>query len=522
MVPARALRAVLVLAAAAGADVAVPETGPVFKGPVKVVSENGQAVLADAPRPLREILLIERDDGTLVWCDGFERRVAGYRRMVHEGRRSRLVDMIMAATKAKDPELARRLLELARAEGFSGKEEDKQRRRVENLEKRPGKRDEAKASELRRAAAGLDDELPDLLVARAKGDSKGDGLRLLREALRAKPEHAGALALLADKAPKTQPFPDLRIWLDWSVEFERHGFTLAPEDHPELKKARHYWRPDLMGIASSEVLVVTPLREMEPLREVVYRAHLACATLRELFRTDKPMVRPAAPILIYLHSHKEDFRERLKHRVTNALPPYFQFAYARFDREDDVTQILWLGTPKERNDVLYGGTHSVVRHWLWTRNPRYSLADTNAADPDVAGYWAEAGLAGLVAEASWDIDGFSLDLAAGAPASRRFVRDHSRELLAWSPLCLYGRGDLHMMNESDLKRGENWASYVFDRQAVVLCHYLLSADGGARRAAFLDFFVHRCRGEQPKLAPMVAFGMSAEQLGAAALTWAAR
>ncbi len=507
---------------AAGADVAVPETGPVFRGEVRVVEEKGEAVLGDSARPLREILVVERDDGTLVWCDGFERRVAGYRRMVHEGRRARVVEMIKEATKAKDPELARRLLELARAEGFAGKEEDIQRRRVENLEKRPGKRDEAKASELRRAAAALDDELPDVLLARAKGDGKGDGLLLLREALREKPEHAGALAMLAAKAPKTQPFPDLRTWLDWAVEFERRGFSLVPDDHMELKKARHYWRPDLMGIASAEILVLTPLRDMEALKEVAIRAHLACAKLRELFATDKPLKRPEGPILVYLHSHKEDFRERLKHPVTNGLPPYFQFAYARFDPADDVTQILWLPTPKERNDILYGGTHCVVRHWLWTRNPRYSLADTNAADPDVAGYWAEAGLAGLVAEASFDVRGFGIDLAAGAPASRKFVREHARDLAPWGPFCLYGRSDLHMMNEGDVKRGDYWASYVFDRQAVVLCHYLCFADGGARRAAFLDFFVHRCRGDQPKLAPRVAFGMSAEEMGAAALAWAGR
>jgi hypothetical protein len=521
MVPARAVAAVLLLAASASADVAVPEAGPVFKGAVKVVAEREEALLGDAPRPLREILLVEREDGTLVWCDGFERRVAGYRRMVHEGRRSRLVEMIVAATKARDPELARRILELARAEGFSGKDEGVQTRRVENLEKRPGKRDEAKASELRRAAAALDDELPDLLVARAKGDAGGDGLRLLREALRAKPEHAGALALLADRAPKAQPFADLRGWLDWAVEFERHGFALAPDDHPELKKARHYWRPDLMGVASSEILMLTPLRETEPLREIALRAHLSCAKLRELFRADRPVVRPEGPILIYLYANKENFREALRHKVTNPLPPYFQFAHARYDHRDDVTQILWVGDPKARGDLLRGATHAVARHWLWSRNPRYSLAETNAANPDVAGYWAEAGLPGVIADATFDLGNLAIDLAGGAAACR-FVRQHPGELLPWGPFCLYGRSDLHMMNEGDVKRGEFWASRVFDHQATALCQYLLCADGGVRRAAFLDFLVNRCRGDQPKLAPKVAFGMSAEELGAAALAWAAR
>ncbi|HEX5135549.1 MAG TPA: hypothetical protein VFY93_01125 [Planctomycetota bacterium] len=522
MVPARGLQAVLLLAAVAGADVAVPETGPVFKGVVKVDTEKGEALLGEEPRALREILVIERQDGTLVWCDGFERRLAGYRRMVSEGRRDRLVQMIKDATRARDPELARRLLDLARAEGFSGKDEDIQRRRVENLEKRPGKRNDAMASELRRAAASLEDELPDLLVARAKGDAKGDGLRLLREALRVKPEHAGALAAVTERVPKTQPFPDLRTWLEWAVAFECRGFHLVPEDHQELKKAQHYWRPDLMGIASSEVLVVTPLRDMEALREVVLRAHIVCAKLRELFRTDHPLLRPEGPILIYLYANKDNFQESLRHPITNPLPPYFQFAHARFDRQEDLTQILWVPAGKERSDLLYAVAHTVARHWLWSRNPRYSLAQTNAADADVAGYWAEIGLFGAIAEANFDLDNLSVDLGAGAPASRKFVREHSRELLPWGPMLLYGRGDLHAMNEGDVKRGDDWASYVFDRQAVVLSHYLLCGEGGARRAQFLDFFVYRCLGQQPKLAPTVAFGMSADDLGAAALRWSAK
>jgi hypothetical protein len=522
MVPGRAVGAVLLLAAAGAADVAVPESGPVFKGVVKVDAEKQEATLGDAAKPLREILLIERSDGTLVWCDGFARRVAGYRRMVHEGRRERVVEMIVAATRAKDPELARRLLELARAEGFSGKEEDVQRRRVENLEKRPGKRDEAKASELRREAATLDDELPDLLVARAKGDTKGDGLRLLREALRAKPEHAAALALLAEKAPEKQPFPDVRLWLDWAVEFERHGFKIASDDLTALKKARHYWRPDLMGVASSEVLVITPLREMEPLREITLRAHLVCTELRKLFKTDKPLLRPQEPIHVYLYANKENFKEALPHPVTNSLPPYFQFAHARFDRNEDVTKILWSEVAKERNDLLYGTAHTIARHWLWARNPRYSIGETNAADPDIAGYWAEAGLAAVIAAAGFDLDDLEIDLVGGSAGSKTYVREHPRDLLPWGPLCLYGWSDLHGMNQADVMRGKVYASYVFDRQANLLAQYLLCGEGGVRRAAFLDFYVNRCRGDQPKLAPQVAFGMSAEELGAAAVRWGAR
>ena len=154
-IPRRGLAVVLLLAAGAAADVAVPEAGPVFRGGVEVHVEKGEALLGGAPRPLRELLLVERDDGRLVYSDGFDRRVAGYRRMAYEGHRDRLVELIREATKARDAELARRLLEQARAEGFSGKEEDIQRRRLENLEKHPGKRDETKSAELRRVAAGL-------------------------------------------------------------------------------------------------------------------------------------------------------------------------------------------------------------------------------------------------------------------------------------------------------------------------------------------------------------------------------
>jgi hypothetical protein len=522
MVPARGLAVTLLLAAGAVADVAVPETGPVFRGSVEIREASGDALLGGTARPLREILVVERDDGKLVWTGSFERRVAGYRRIVHEGRRARLLEMLKEAHKAKDPELARRLLDLARAEGLSGKEEDVQRRRLENLEKRPGKRDEARSAELRRAAAALDAELPDLLLARAKADATGDALLLLREALRAKPDHAPALALLEDRAPKPHPFPDDRAWLDWNVTFERRGFALAPEDHPELKKARHYWRPDLLGLASAEILVLTPMRDMDGLREIVLRAHLACAALRDLFRTDAPLARPPGPILVYLETNEQNFREQLKRKVTNPLPPYFQFEHARWELDDDVTRVLWRDAKKDRNDLLYGSVFEICRHWLWSRNPRTSLAQTNARDPDIAGYWAEVGLPGLLAEARYDLDKGTIDLATGAEASRAYVRAHVRDLLPWSPFCLYGRHDLHIMNKGDVKRGEIRASALFGMQSTVVCQALLCADGGRRRAALADFVVHRYRGEQPKLAPTVAFGMTPEELGTAAVAWAAK
>jgi len=522
MVPARAVRAVLFMAAVAGADVAVPETGPVFRGSVHVDEEKGEALLDDASRPLSEILLVEKDDGTLVWCDGFDRRAAGYRRLVYEEHRDRLVELIKAATKARDPELARRLLEQARAEGFSGKEEDIQRRRVENLEKHPGKRKDEQAEQVAVEAAALANELPDLLLARAKSDTKGDGPRLLREALRAKPDHEAALAMLKERARKPHPFGDDRIWLDWAIEFESRGFRLVPDDDLELKRARHYWRPDLIGVASPEVEVLTPLREMEPLREVALRAHLACAKLREMFRTDTPLLRPAGPILLYLEVNKDNFKEQQKSPVTNPLPPYFQFAHARWDLLDDITRVLWSPAAKERNDIRRGAVHEIVRHWLWSRNPRTSLAETNAADPNIAGYWAEVGLWALLADARYDLDGGRVDLEASGQASRAFVRDHAGDLLPWNAFFLYGRHDLHLMNKDDAQRAGVWASDLFEKQATTLCHYLLCSEGGKRRAAFLDFFVYRSRGVQPKLAPGVAFGMSADELGAAAVKWAAR
>lgn len=522
MVSARGLAVVLLLAAGAAADVAVPEAGPVFRGGVEVHVEKGEALLGGAPRPLRELLLVERDDGRLVYSDGFDRRVAGYRRMAYEGHRDRLVELIREATKARDAELARRLLEQARAEGFSGKEEDIQRRRLENLEKHPGKRDETKSAELRRAAAALSSELPDLLLVRARNDSQGDTLRLLWEALRAKPDHEAALALLKERAPKPHPFPDDTAWLEWSVAFERRGFKLLPEDDVELKKARHYWRPDLFGFASAEIEVLTPLRDLEALREVALRAHLACAALRGMFRTDAPLARPGAPLLLYLETNEENFREQVKSPITNPLPPYFYFSHARWDFDEDVTRVLWSAAAKERNDLLYGVVHEIARHWLWSRNPRYSLAQINNANPDVAGYWAEVGLAALLAEANFDLDRDTVDLAAGAKASRSFVRDHTRDLFPWGAFCLFGRSDIHGMNKADVKRGDVWASYLFERQSTVACQCLLFADGGRRRAAFLDFLACRYRGEQPKLAPAIAFGMSADELGAAVVAWAAK
>jgi hypothetical protein len=517
MVHVRRLAVLLAVAAAADADVVVPETGPLLRGEVEVRAAEGQVRVDGTPRPLAGILLVERADGQLVWAAGFDARVRGYRRMIHEGRRDRLAELVNEAIRARDPELARRLLELARAEGLSGKPEDILRRRLENLEKRPGKRKEERARELRAEAASLETEIPDLLLARARTNGDPDAARLLRAALREKPDHEDARAMLAERVRKPHPFADDLAWLDWHVDLESRGFAIVPDDDVEVKRARHYWRPDLHGFASSEVLVLTPILDIPPLRDVALRAHLACATLRELFRTDAPLARPETPLVLHLFVHEANFRERVS--PVNPLPPYFNFDQAEWDLKDDVTRLLWRS--KER-DLLYGTAHEVARHWLWSRNPRYSIAQVMQADPSIAGYWVEVGLAALVAEAAYDLDRGVVDLAAGAADSRRFVRTHAGDLFPWNSFLLFGRDDVHLLNRKEERRGGEAASWVFARQATALSHYLLFADGGARRAALADFLVHRYRGEQPKLAPGVAFGASAQELGAAVAAWVAK
>ena len=527
-----ATRTLLALALAAGmsrADIAVPLEGPVIRGPCRVDAERGQLRVGEETRPLSQFLLVEKDDGTLLWAPDTAARVRGYRKMVFEGRRVRLVELAKEAVRARDAATARRIYEQAVREGLDGKDERIVRVRVENLEKRSAKINRDRIAPVLEELARVRDEVPDRLFRRASGelDPGGAGRAILREILREFPDHKAALEAVRGLVPEGFPFPEPEAWLDFHLGLETLGFTLCPEDDLELKKARHYWRPDLYGLRSRRVLLLTASRDLPLATDCALRAHLAIGVLEELFKTDNPRKRTDAPLPVHLFVDVKNFRERVGYARVADVPPYFRWELGQWDFDEDICRILVPAGAKPGHREL-GTTlvHEVVRQWLWTRCLRYSSSELMYKEP-TAGYGIAVGLPLWLAECGLTEDRRALDLGRKGTPSLRLVAaggTKSYRLFDWSDWFLTGRDEIHRMNAEDPNlykrpRAEAPWGHLFMMQGAAAVHWLYNADGGRRRQALADYVTYQYLGDQPKMNPRTAFGMDPKEMGTAVRAW---
>ncbi len=506
-------------AALARAETAVTADGMVLRGPVVVQEARRLARFGAEERPLSSLLLVEKDDGTLVWAPDLDGRVAGYRALVGEKVRAEMPGLIKDAVRARDKEAARRIFDWAKEFGLDAKDERVLGKKVAELEGKSLKPVAEAQAEVLAREASLRRQLPDLILARMAREPEGSegALRLLRAALRESPAHEGALAELA----KRSPGGDARAWLDWHLDLETRGFRRLPEDSKQVLSVRHYWHPDVVASGNEDFTLYTPLRDPALEKAVLLRAWLVIGELKRLFATDQPRVRRSEPLDIRLYGNEKSLRTDAAYEVIAEVPPFWQWRHGRCEVTADLTRLLAPAAPEHRPLFERTLIHEVARHWLWSKCPRYGTTEIMRA-PDVAGHWVEAGLLSLLAEARFDLARGTLTFPPGLTPSLKTVREQAGitdpkrgGLIAWKEFFLMDRDDAAALWEKDWFEGQVQPSVLFGMQAAAVAHYLFHADLGARRAALVEFYVQQTVGNQAALAPQVAFGLSADALGAA-------
>lgn len=517
------LLGVLLLTGILHADVAVPRHGPLLAGGIIVDAKGGKLKFRDETQPLRGFLLVERDDGQLVWSPGIAERIKGYRRLVYERRRPKLVDLAKRAVRARDAVTARRLYEWAKKEGLAGREERIVRKRVENLEKHRHRMDDKKRAEVLREAKRLETALPDLLFARAKQNEDGR-LRILRALLKEVPDHGPALDLVRAAIPKDSPFEQPRQWLTWHLDLESRGFRIADPERTDLKRAKYKWRPDLYGVESDGMLLVTPLRDLDVVAACALRMRTTIRTLARLFRTAKPLIRSRKPLTVHLFVNRRNFADQAGYERTVDVPPYFRWELGTFDAKENLTRLLRPEDSKHSVDrqLAYTLAHEVARHWMYSYCPRYSDRQLFNADA-ASGYGLRVGFFSLVAEAGFDLDEETIDFSHRPATSLRYVR--KGPLFDWDKFFLMNMNDIHRLNGHDdqlykAKRTRTTYGQRFMFQGGATCHYLYNAHNGRYRDVLIAFIANQYQGKQEKLNPRKVFGLDPAKLGAAVVAWA--
>ena len=155
----RRLLVLLLAAAAARADLAVTVHGTIEEAEAFRVEGDalvGERSSREERHALEDFYLVEAADGRLLWAPDFEGRLRGYRYLARARRRALCVDLLDAALKARAKDLARALLERAEDDGFTGKEAEALKRRLEQLEGKDATTHAARAKAVQERLAEAD------------------------------------------------------------------------------------------------------------------------------------------------------------------------------------------------------------------------------------------------------------------------------------------------------------------------------------------------------------------------------
>jgi len=521
----RVLAVLLFLALAAHAGVAVGRDGAILRGPDLSV-DGTQLSLGEERLPLEGIYLVESDDGTLLWTSDLTARLRGYEFLARELVRDRAADLASRAIRARAPLLAGDLVEVAERNGLAARDASRLEEKIEKLRKRGGAT-KPEVAALAAAASDLPRTHVRLLVSRARREriNGGDGLEVLRAALRLDPSFPDGLALLEEVAPKQFRLGEGRIWLDWHLEVEARGGQLLPEDHIELKKARAYWRHDAFGIECGPIQIVTGVREGKVVGRAIAVGLLVDRALASLFEGFPVQRRHPLPLRIFLFSSKAEYRSTSGTGREYYDPARLKWTAGHYSPAEGLSRLFWETHPDAERRMLGACVHELTHHWLRERNPSYALNQIRRR-ADSPGFWIVEGFATFMEQGVYDLDAQTWELFNERGRSLDMIealkRSSPKSLIAWPRL--YGLSQkrfLALDRERKAPYARRWSLgfgkvsevRIFYDQAAATCQYLFHAEQGKHRQALLNYVVDYYTGKAERLDPSVAFGLTAEELG---------
>ncbi|MCZ6573968.1 MAG: hypothetical protein O7C98_12490 [Planctomycetota bacterium] len=524
----RVLLLLLCCATSAAAERAVSRDGNLLEGEL-VLSVAGRTLTkGKRVHSLDAFYLVEKDDGSLLWAPGYRARLRGYELLSRAQRRGTLLDLTKQALKAKNARLARTLFESAQSLGLSGSASESLERKIVRAGNKP-RRPDSKASErIQREAAAAARLLPLILTERARkelareGGDREQGLRLLREALVRAPAHGPANRLLRDQAPMDFTLGDPRFWLDWHLDLEARGAHTAP-DGLELKRARHYWRPDLYGLRAGPILLVTPVKDTRVVGRCVATGRLTCKVLETLFATDTPREHQRGPLTILLYSSQKEYKDKLGGYVSREPPTYLERSAGHYSPSEQLSKFYWHESPDAERRIVGTCVHELTHHWIRERNPRYAISQVRRRG-NQPGFWIVEGFATFMGEGRYDLDRGTWNLFNERSRSLDVVDllASKKGLIPWERYYALSQEKWRELpHEMVITVTPRWSlrtvkyslKSIFYKQAAATVHYLYHCGDPKLREALLDYVVNHYKGDGPNMDPKTAFGMSAAELG---------
>jgi hypothetical protein len=367
---------------------------------------------------------------------------------------------------------------------------------------------------------------------------------LVRHVLSRDPAHAGAAAWVRARVPEAIPVRDPFEPAEWLRLVEvAHGTPVALVAPPQkgerdltyaqrqLGSALHFWRPDLIGIESGPLVILTPLDRPSRVAKCLAAGRRVCDFLETLFAGGTAKRDTRFPLTHHLYATKEEY---LAESTKQQWGPreeslrVLEHSAGHYSREAEASRMFLPPDDDAFEQVVSTYAHELTHHWVDVRCPWFT--DAERAGGGAPGYWVVEGIAEYVAELRFDFAtsepptpdprAFSLDVVAHAP---------EKALLPWEVLFEATHADRgRMANEAKTLVPMRWKlgsrrrlSQVnfFYAQASAASHYLLLGDGEKHRTAYLTYLADQYRGRIEKGAIAARFGMTPAELGARVVAW---
>jgi len=534
------------VAVTAEADAAMPgvialRSGEVEWGDFRVQRDAARIVRAGADTsagwPMSQVLLLADGDG-LIYC-GVE-PLRGVAAVARAERGRELLELAGDAKSAGDIDLLERWIDEALEAGVSEYDVAKLEQYAANARKsrnRPSVKAELVAQTLaRRAELERRDAQVTWRFAQALLGEQRDRyfVELARRTLEVDPSHEAAREAVRRLVPldlrpsgEFDPFDALdlisairRTPIRVSSPAETGAARNAAQE--ELEKRRESWRQDLLAIESRDLIVVTPVRTLGALAQLLAYGEMTCAALDELYGVQPDAVE-RAPLLVELYESRREYVDAVRRAHAEGARDLEQ-TRGHYDLLANVSRFYMDESDADRAEVLETTAHELTHHWLRARSPSWPCRDVTPLDVRSPGLWVVEGMACLVG--GFDFDRVGGSWSPGGERSERLdlvAHGTDSTLMPWETFFTHSyqshdRWKLERVVEIpvSLQLGvlaRPTAIDLFYAQSEATAHYLFTADGGALRPTLFEFLADYYSGRSDKLDLPARLGVSAAELG---------
>lgn len=493
--------------------------------------------------PLSATLLVVDGGGRPFWRGDEKDVIKVVDRIVDDRLADRYEKLLGRACSSNDALLIERLLGEAWMRGATAKVVRKAERKLETMKTKSLRVNKEVAARVTAEENALLDTTLDSVVAsttcfRPPQDTLAK-LDFLRAVLLRSPEHPGAVAAVRKMVPAGMKAAEPFQPLDW-VEFLSAIAVIPIEvleppakgceptrEQKALLAGRGEWRKDLIGIQSERLLILTGLSSPGRIARCLSLGELICDHLDNQYVPIGRKRKDLHRLHIHLFETEKEYVDRCGDN-NKSLEAHLKWTSGHYSPKLRLSRIYLRAGAEAFDEVMSVLAHELTHQWMDERCPAYT-EEERFLNPQVQpGYWYVEGIATFMEDARYDLARRRVRVDPSAShyvdmlASLLAVK---QELIPWDIVFERTHVNIAMTDPRPI-RGLVVESYwqlggahqlsavnVFYIQAAAATHYLMHAEGGKYRQAFLRSAAEFHTGRWKKIEIENAYGMPPRKLG---------